>query len=83
MLGEPVIEIRNLSKSFQPQGSRNGDGDDDTEQELVTALNDVNLYAEPIDEHYAIRRGEFVILRGPSGGGIFLRHQTPHHRTSG
>ncbi|KAI3654239.1 hypothetical protein MP228_000958 [Amoeboaphelidium protococcarum] len=84
-LGEPVIVIKNLSKSFKLQVTDDGDGDDDTESNTgddkngkegstlndkrVTALDDINLCGNDLNEHYAIRRGEFVILRGASGGG--------------
>ncbi len=35
--------------------------------EVVHALHDINLTAQ--SEFYPVRRGEFVMLRGPSGGG--------------
>lgn len=56
-LGEPVISVFHLSKSYKIAGR------DDT----VRALNDIHL--APDSEFYPIRRGEFVMLRGPSGGG--------------
>ncbi|KAI3652469.1 hypothetical protein MP228_002794 [Amoeboaphelidium protococcarum] len=81
-LGEPVIVIKNLSKSFKLQVTDDGDdaesnvGDDKNGKEdsirndkRVTALDDINLCGNDLNEHYSIRRGEFVILRGASGGG--------------
>ncbi|KAJ3152363.1 ABC transporter H member 2 [Geranomyces michiganensis] len=56
-LGEPVIVIRHLSKTYTIPGT----------DESVHALHDIHL--APNSEFYPIRRGEFVILRGPSGGG--------------
>ncbi|KAJ3299677.1 ABC transporter H member 2 [Borealophlyctis nickersoniae] len=56
-LGQPVITIRHLSKSYTIPGTT----------EAVTALHDIHL--APDSEFFPIRRGEFVILRGPSGGG--------------
>lgn len=44
--------------------------------EGVTALKDITLSED--SEFYPIRRGEFVILRGPSGGGNYL-HFTFFH----
>eukprot|EP00834_Sanchytrium_tribonematis_P001051 NODE_22_length_42145_cov_1.310612.p25 type:complete len:207 gc:universal NODE_22_length_42145_cov_1.310612:30415-31035(+) len=51
LLGEEVITIRHLSKSF---GN-------------VQALRDIHLNID--SEFTPIKAGEFVILRGPSGGG--------------
>ncbi|KAI9137020.1 abc transporter [Paraphysoderma sedebokerense] len=56
-LGEPVIIIDHLSKYYNIPGS----------DERVRALQDIHL--APDSEFPPIRRGEFVILRGPSGGG--------------
>eukprot|EP01087_Luapelamoeba_hula_P022831 TRINITY_DN8288_c0_g1_i1.p1 TRINITY_DN8288_c0_g1~~TRINITY_DN8288_c0_g1_i1.p1 ORF type:complete len:318 (+),score=51.13 TRINITY_DN8288_c0_g1_i1:37-990(+) len=56
-LGEPVILVRHLSKHYALEG-RN---------EVVRALQ--NIHLAPHSEFYPIRRGEFVMLRGPSGGG--------------
>ncbi|KAI3658218.1 hypothetical protein MP638_006349, partial [Amoeboaphelidium occidentale] len=56
-LGEPIIRITHLSKSYKLPGS----------DEYVPALSDIHLSED--SEFYAIKRGEFVILRGPSGGG--------------
>ena len=56
-LGEPVVIINNISKEFKIKG-RN---------EIITALQDVTL--SPNNKFGPIRRGEFVMIRGPSGGG--------------
>lgn len=56
-LGEYVIEVVHLSKRYSLQGR----------EEAVTALHDIHLGRD--SEFYPIRRGEFVMLRGPSGGG--------------
>jgi putative ABC transport system ATP-binding protein len=56
-LGEPVISVYNISKSFQL----------DKREERVVALSNVNLNEKsPLGP---IRRGEFIMIRGPSGGG--------------
>lgn len=55
--GDPVVVVRNLHKSFHLEGS----------DEEVHALSCVNIDDDsPIG---AIRRGEFIMIRGPSGGG--------------
>ncbi|KAI9219044.1 P-loop containing nucleoside triphosphate hydrolase protein [Blastocladiella britannica] len=54
--GEPVVTIRHLSKEF-----RSADG------EISRALADIHLDMD--SDFLPICRGEFVILRGPSGGG--------------
>jgi len=56
-LGEPVIVVRHLSKHYSLEGRT----------EVVRALQ--NIHLAPNSEFYPIRRGEFVMLRGPSGGG--------------
>lgn len=56
-LGDPVITVRHLSKHYSIEGR----------QDVVKALHDIHL--APGSEFYPIRRGEFVMLRGPSGGG--------------
>jgi len=56
-LGEPVIVVRHLSKHYTIEGRT----------EVVKALH--NIHLAPHGEFYPIRRGEFVMLRGPSGGG--------------
>jgi len=54
---EIVVECAGLSKSY----SLKGGGDP------VVALSDITLAAGT--PHQPIRRGEFVVIRGPSGGG--------------
>ncbi|KAI9179737.1 hypothetical protein H9P43_005067 [Blastocladiella emersonii ATCC 22665] len=58
VLSEPVVVVRHLTKTFKASGA---DG------ETVHALRDVHL--APDCEFLPIRRGEFVCLRGVSGGG--------------
>mmetsp|Transcript_2741 Transcript_2741/g.4985 ORF Transcript_2741/g.4985 Transcript_2741/m.4985 type:complete len:209 (-) Transcript_2741:2410-3036(-) len=55
-LGPPVIEVQGVSRIFTKR-----DGTD------VVALAEISLSNE--SEFYPVRRGEFVIIRGPSGGG--------------
>jgi putative ABC transport system ATP-binding protein len=57
MLGRVVVEARGVSKSYLIQGR----------EEKLVALRDVNLCEG--SEFYPIRRGEFVMILGPSGGG--------------
>lgn len=52
-----MIECENVSKVFKLVGR----------QDLVKALNNVSLKQD--DEFYPIKKGEFVMIRGPSGGG--------------
>lgn len=71
-LGEPVVVIRHLSKSYTIQASQTdkwkaGKGGSNGTASTTTALRDIHL--APDSEFQPIRRGEFVILRGPSGGG--------------
>lgn len=54
---EDVISFDNLSKVYNLQGR----------SETVTALRSVSL--KPGDELYPVKKGEFVMIRGPSGGG--------------
>ncbi|CAD8096586.1 unnamed protein product [Paramecium sonneborni] len=54
---ENVIECEDVSKEFNLIGR----------DEKVYALKEINLKQN--DEFYPIKRGEFVIIRGPSGGG--------------
>lgn len=62
-LGEPVLSIRGVSKSFPISGS----------DQRVFALRQINLNDDPeAGDFYSIRRGEFVMIRGPSGGGKVL-----------
>ncbi|KAG4089376.1 P-loop containing nucleoside triphosphate hydrolase protein [Neocallimastix lanati (nom. inval.)] len=56
-LGETVLIIKNLNKYYKIPGSN----------EIVRALKNINL--SPDSPFYPVRKGEFVILRGPSGGG--------------
>lgn len=56
-LGEPVIELFGIGKTYQLDGGARS----------VSALRDINLHAS--SPFGPIRRGEFVMLRGPSGGG--------------
>jgi putative ABC transport system ATP-binding protein len=52
-----VIECDNISKIFSLVGR----------EEKIRALSNVSL--KDGDEFYPIKRGEFVMIRGPSGGG--------------
>lgn len=54
---EDVIYFTELSKTYNLAGR----------DEKVTALRSVSL--SPGDEFYPIKKGEFVMIRGPSGGG--------------
>eukprot|EP00485_Elphidium_margaritaceum_P000868 CAMPEP_0202690748 /NCGR_PEP_ID=MMETSP1385-20130828/5643_1 /ASSEMBLY_ACC=CAM_ASM_000861 /TAXON_ID=933848 /ORGANISM="Elphidium margaritaceum" /LENGTH=307 /DNA_ID=CAMNT_0049346039 /DNA_START=24 /DNA_END=947 /DNA_ORIENTATION=+ len=56
-LGEPVVEVRDICKQFSIKGR----------DEVVHALAGITLAAD--HEFGPIRRGEFVMIRGPSGGG--------------
>jgi len=56
-LGENIIEFDNLSKMYKLQGR----------EDLVIALKSATLSDE--SEFYPVKRGEFVMIRGPSGGG--------------
>jgi putative ABC transport system ATP-binding protein len=56
-LGEPVLSCININKIYKLSGG----------EEDVIALRNINLNEE--DEFKSIKRGEFVIIRGPSGGG--------------
>jgi len=56
-LGAPIIVCRHLSKNYSIEGRT----------DVVRALQDIHL--APNSEFYPIRKGEFVMLRGPSGGG--------------
>ena len=37
--------------------------------EKISALSDISLKEEADHEFYPIKKGEFTIIRGPSGGG--------------
>lgn len=54
---ESVVEVFNLTKEFELHGRT----------EKVKALSDVNL--NETSDYYPIKKGEFVMIRGPSGGG--------------
>eukprot|EP01083_Nonionella_stella_P095111 266941_1 len=56
-LGEPIIEVRDIRKQFTIKGR----------DEVIDALSGVTLASD--NEFGPIRRGEFVMIRGPSGGG--------------
>ena len=56
-LGEYIIEVVHLGKQYSLQDR----------EDAVVALQDIHLARD--SEFYPIRRGEFVMLRGPSGGG--------------
>lgn len=59
-LGEPIISVRDLSKSYQLPGR----------EEPVRALHEIQLCDDATTtEFYSVRKGEFVMIRGPSGGG--------------
>lgn len=57
VLGEPVVKCRNIRKVYKLPGV----------SEEVRALNGVSL--DESSEFYPIKKGEFVMIRGPSGGG--------------
>lgn len=54
---DDLITIKNLSKTYILADN----------EEPVHALNDINLNNNC--EYYPIKKGEFIIIRGPSGGG--------------
>ena len=56
-LGRAVVELEGVKKHYRLPGS----------EEAVKALDGISL--APQDEYYPVRQGEFVMLRGPSGGG--------------
>jgi len=57
VFGDTMLRLRNISKQFTLEKSK----------ETITALKDVSL--SETSTFPPIRRGEFVIVRGPSGGG--------------
>jgi len=57
MKAENVVEIFNLTKEFDLVGRT----------EKVRALSNINL--NDSSDFYPVKRGEFVMIRGPSGGG--------------
>lgn len=56
-LGQSIAIMHNMTKSYRLPGR----------QEQVVALRDVSFTRE--SEFYPFRKGEFIVLRGPSGGG--------------
>ena len=56
-LGQPVVIIKQLQKSYTLPGRT----------EVVRALKNIDLSTET--DFYPIMKGEFVMIRGPSGGG--------------
>eukprot|EP01027_Heterolobosea_sp_BB2_P009815 GEZU01014441.1.p1 GENE.GEZU01014441.1~~GEZU01014441.1.p1 ORF type:complete len:328 (+),score=96.54 GEZU01014441.1:171-1154(+) len=56
-LGENVVVLKNVYKHYKIAGRT----------DTVKALEDITLSDD--SEFYAIKRGEFVMIRGPSGGG--------------
>jgi putative ABC transport system ATP-binding protein len=54
---DDVISFNDLSKKYNLEGR----------EEQVVALKSVSLNAN--SEFYSIKKGEFVMIRGPSGGG--------------
>eukprot|EP00946_MAST-07B_sp_MAST-7B-sp1_P001664 g1664.t1 len=59
-LGAPVVSVRGLSKSYKLPGR----------EEPVKALHEIHLCDDAeTTEFYSVREGEFVMIRGPSGGG--------------
>ena len=56
-LGENIIEFYDLSKRYKLEGR----------EDLVVALKSASLSEDT--EFYPVKRGEFVMIRGPSGGG--------------
>lgn len=54
---DDIIECENVSKIFSLVGR----------EDKIHALNDVSM--KKGEEIYPIKRGEFVMIRGPSGGG--------------
>ena len=57
-LGAPVVVVDSLSKHYRIEGR----------EETVCALKDVSLSAQG-DSFAPVKEGEFLIIRGPSGGG--------------
>lgn len=54
---ETIVSVKNLSKTYILNNN----------EEAVQALKQINLNSS--SEFYSIKRGEFVMIRGPSGGG--------------
>ena len=57
VLGEPAVTCKNIKKVYKLPGV----------SEEVNALNGVSL--DETSEFYPIKKGEFLMIRGPSGGG--------------
>ena len=57
ILGDPVVSFKNVKKIYKLPGV----------SEEVHALNGVTM--DDSDEFYPVKKGEFVMIRGPSGGG--------------
>ena len=57
ILGEPVVSFTNVKKIYKLPGVT----------EEVRALNGVTM--DESNEFYPVKKGEFVMIRGPSGGG--------------
>lgn len=57
VLGENIVMVDHVAKHYKLPGRA----------DVVKALDDISL--SPTSEFYPIRRGEFVMIRGPSGGG--------------
>jgi len=55
--GEVVVVLNHVKKEYSLQGR----------DDVVIALEDIHV--APGSEFYPIRKGEFIMLRGPSGGG--------------
>jgi putative ABC transport system ATP-binding protein len=55
--GEIVVSLNNVSKEYSLEGR----------EDTVKALR--RIHVAPGSEFYPIRKGEFIMLRGPSGGG--------------
>jgi len=58
ILGKVVLSCNQISKTYKLSGSN---------EEKVTALKNISLNEN--SEFYSIREGEFLFIRGPSGGG--------------
>ncbi len=61
ILGENIITCQNISKIYILPGS----------EEKVVALKSISLSEE--SEFYPVKRGEFIIIRGPSGNKLILK----------
>eukprot|EP00003_Mantamonas_plastica_P012444 TRINITY_DN2235_c0_g2_i7.p1 TRINITY_DN2235_c0_g2~~TRINITY_DN2235_c0_g2_i7.p1 ORF type:complete len:282 (+),score=65.25 TRINITY_DN2235_c0_g2_i7:968-1813(+) len=57
LFGEPVVVVHKVKKQYEIEGR----------DDAVVALKEINLNDDA--EFYPIRRGEFVAILGPSGGG--------------